>query len=105
MKALIRNLVHKIAQHVHPDKVILFGSQAWGGADKGSDVDLLVIMPSVERPAKRSMMIKRALSSVKAPLDILVRTPLEIEERLALKDPFMTRILEQGKVLYDAQAR
>ena len=42
MKALIRSLVQKIAQNVHPDKVILFGSQAWGGADKESDVDLLV---------------------------------------------------------------
>ena len=37
--------VRRLVDKFHPEKIILFGSQARGTADNRSDVDLLVIYP------------------------------------------------------------
>ncbi|MFQ5628797.1 MAG: nucleotidyltransferase domain-containing protein [bacterium] len=39
----IRRLVDKIVSELSPEKVILFGSYAYGKASEDSDIDLLVI--------------------------------------------------------------
>ena len=43
---LIKEIKNRIVSEVHPEKIILFGSYAYGTPTKDSDVDLLVIMPS-----------------------------------------------------------
>lgn len=45
---LIQEIKNRIVSGVHPEKIILFGSYAYGTPTKDSDVDLLVIMPSDE---------------------------------------------------------
>lgn len=97
----IRAVVDKIVQGFDPEKVILFGSHAYGKPTVDSDVDVLVVMESDERPAARASRIISALTGKTFPMDIIVRTPKELEQRLNVGDFFFKEIVERGKVLYD----
>lgn len=97
----IRKLSEQIAREFHPDKIILFGSHAYGRPGPDSDVDLLVIMRFRGRPVRQAIAILNKLN-VLTPIDLLVRTPEQVQERLALGDQFMREILERGKVMYEA---
>ncbi len=96
----IRAVVDKIVQDFNPDKVILFGSYAYGKPTIDSDVDVLVVLESNERPAARAARIYQAVQGKTFPMDILVRTPQELRDRLESDDGFFKEIIEQGKVLY-----
>ncbi len=98
---LIQDVVQRIVARFAPEKVILLGSHAWGHPRPDSDVDLLVVMESDERPAKRSAKVSMACRPRLLAMDILVRTPAELAERLAVNDPFMRHITEEGQVLYE----
>src|SRR5437868_3341490 len=93
----VQDLARRVAERFHPERIILFGSQAAGRADEGSDVDLLVIMDSPLRAVEQAVAIRRFLN-YRRPLDVLVRAPAEIERRVALGDCFLREILEQGVV-------
>jgi uncharacterized protein len=105
MRTSVRNQIKKLAEQIarefHPDKIILFGSHAYGRPGPDSDVDLLVIMRFRGRPVRQAIAILNKLN-VLTPVDLLVRTPEQVQERLALGDQFMREILERGKVMYEA---
>ncbi|MBN1992578.1 MAG: nucleotidyltransferase domain-containing protein [Anaerolineae bacterium] len=95
----IQAVVEHIAQTFAPEKIILFGSYAYGQPKPWSDVDLLVVTET-EDPKK----LQRDISvSFRDPigLDILVRTPQEIENRISLNDFFLREIVTKGKVLHE----
>ncbi len=97
----INAVVQKIVDEFNPEKVILFGSYAYGKPNIDSDVDMLVILESDERPAPRTSRVLGAILDVKIfAMDLLVRTPQELEHRLAIGDFFMQEVVERGKVLY-----
>ena len=96
----ITGIAKKIAENFNPEKIILFGSYAWGKPDKDSDLDLFVIMESTERPIKRAASLRRVLKDRYVPMDILVRTPDELKHRLNIGDPFIRKILRDGQVIY-----
>jgi hypothetical protein len=99
-RAAIRRYVERVVERFHPDKVILFGSHAYGRPTEDSDVDLLVIMPT-----RRGVNLHdriRWVMPAPFPMDLLVRTPQFVAQRLALGDWFMREILEQGLVLHEA---
>jgi predicted nucleotidyltransferase len=91
----------RIAREFHPDRIVLFGSHARGTAGEDSDVDLLVIMPFEGKAVTKSVEIRLKVRPG-FPVDLLVRTPEKVQERLAMGDGFMREILETGKVLYEA---
>jgi len=97
----IKLLTQQIVQQFHPDRVILFGSYAYGKPKSDSDVDLLVILPFSENPARKSVEI---LNSVRPTfeVDLLARTPQQFTARLALNDFFMREIDEKGIVLHES---
>lgn len=97
----IQRICQRIAQHCKPEKIILFGSHASGQPTSESDVDLLVVMNFAGSPIQQAIKISRELGLV-TPLDLLVRTPEQIQERLRIEDPFMREIVEHGKVMYEA---
>ena len=97
----IRDLCGEIARKFKPEKIILFGSHAYGKARWDSDVDLLVVMPFTGRPANQATRIRSSIDAP-FPIDLLVRTPDQISKRLAMGDFFISEILEHGKVLYEA---
>ncbi len=97
----IREFGKKLGLEFHPQKVILFGSYAYGKPTPDSDVDILVVMPLDGNPIDKSVEMRLKLRPL-FPLDLLVRTPARIKERLALGDDFIKDILDKGKILYEA---
>jgi predicted nucleotidyltransferase len=97
----IRAVADRIAEHFQPEKIILFGSYAYGHPKPESDVDLLVIMDTPLRSRQQRLEISRALSPRPFPLDVVVRTPQELAERIAMGDLFLREITTRGKVLYE----
>ena len=98
---LLSEIVSKIVKHFHPDKVILFGSRAWGEPTKESDLDILVVMDGDGSPIRKAAEISRIARPGFLPMDIIVRTSDEIERRIGIGDPFIKRIMNHGKVLYE----
>jgi len=100
----IQKLVDEIVQGFHPERVILFGSCAYGKADWDSDVDLLVIMNTRKNTLEAAVKIRQAVTH-QFPIDIIVRTPGQIRKRLRWGDSFIREIMEKGKVLYEAPGK
>jgi predicted nucleotidyltransferase len=96
----IKEVSEQIAREFQPQKIILFGSHAYGKPAWDSDVDLLVVMPFKGRPNRQAVKIRSRIDASVA-LDLLVRTPQQISQRLALGDTFMRDIIERGKVVYE----
>jgi predicted nucleotidyltransferase len=101
----IRQAAQKIAEAVHPDKIILFGSFAYGKPTPDSDVDLLVIMESNQSVHTRMVRLSKVLSPRPFPADIITRTPAELRERLEIGDCFFKEIVTKGTVLYERVSR
>jgi predicted nucleotidyltransferase len=101
--AAIRRFGRQIAERFHPEKIILFGSYAYGTPHAESDVDLLVIMPAYD-VVNQSIRICSAFARPFS-LDLMVRTPKQIERGLKDDDWFLREIVEKGKVLYEAPDR
>lgn len=97
----IERFGRRIGEEFDAEKVILFGSYARGNANPDSDVDILVIGPFEGRSVDRSVEIRMKLRPG-FPMDLLVRTPEKVRERIEMGDAFMREILEQGRVLYEA---
>ncbi len=97
----LRKIVRRIAQALQPEKIILFGSYAYGTPTTDSDVDLLVIMETRLLPTERYLAVSRLLRPRPFPVDILVKTPEEIRHALAQGDFFVREILDHGLVLYE----
>jgi len=100
----IRDLSLRIARTFHPLRIVLFGSHAKGEPTDDSDVDLLVILPHTGRPVEKAVEI-RLKTRPQFPLDLIVRTPEAIRERIAQGDTFLRDVLEEGMVLYEADHR
>ncbi len=100
-KTTINQLALTVANQFHPERIILFGSYAYGKPQKGSDLDLLVVLRHVDSSIRTASDIRLALPA-DVPIDIIVRTPERIEERLAMNDYFFREIIERGQVLYAA---
>lgn len=100
----IEEFGRRIGEEFGAEKVILFGSYARGNANPDSDVDILVIGPFTGRAVDKSVEIRMKLRP-RFPLDLLVRTPEKVRERLEMGDSFMREILDQGRVLYEANHR
>jgi predicted nucleotidyltransferase len=91
-----------IADRFRPQKVILFGSYAYGTPNHDSDVDLLVVMPVRGDVVRKAAEIRLSIwdaGLMPHSMDLLVRTPSQVRRRLAMGDSFMREILEKGKVL------
>lgn len=96
----VNGIVERIVTSLAPDKVILFGSYAYGNATPDSDLDLLVIMETDLPPAERNRRVSRLLRPRHLPMDIVVKNPREMQKSLQRVDPFIHEILERGVVLY-----
>jgi len=102
----IRTEIQKITRRVidtyQPEKIILFGSYAYGKPGANSDLDLLIIKKTSERFFDRLVNVRRIVSDPmrSIPFEPIVLTPDEVKERLAIGDQFIEEILTKGEVLY-----
>jgi predicted nucleotidyltransferase len=85
-----------------PEKIILFGSYAYGQPDEESDIDLLIVKDTDKRPIDRWMDVKRLVRDPNRVTSVMpiVYTPQELNDRLARGDFFIREVLERGEVLY-----
>lgn len=100
----IRTVVNQIVDRFKPDKVILFGSHAYGRPTKDSDADILIVMETHKRSIQAAADIAASIDHP-TPLDILVKTPAEISARMLSGDSFLSKVLAEGMVLYEARNR
>ena len=97
----INEIKDKIVREYKPEKIILFGSFAWGEPHEDSDVDLLVVMESNKPRIERQREVLGMIYSSDVPIDVLVHTPEELEESINKKgNLFLEDIVRNGKVLY-----
>lgn len=102
LKEELKKIVENLKNNYDPEKIILFGSLADGKMKKGSDIDLLIIKQTQDDPWTRTKKADRCIEH-HIPVDVLVYTPQEIEDRLSMNDFFVEDIMERGTVLYERQ--
>lgn len=90
----------RIVKEFQPERIILFGSYAYGEPTEGSDVDLLVVLPFEGKAAYKAGEIRSRVRPEFA-IDLIVRTPEQVQDRLAQDDWFMREIFERGRTLYE----
>lgn len=99
--SVISRMVRRIVKQCSPDKVILFGSHATGRAGPDSDVDLLVVMPSVSSKSRQAVDLHMALADFPVAKDIIVTTTSEFEWRKAIPGTIERPAARDGRVLYE----
>jgi predicted nucleotidyltransferase len=91
-----------VVREFRPQKIILFGSYAYGKPTPDSDVDLLVVLPFRGNDVGKAIQIRSRCDASFA-LDLLVRKPEFITERLRERDMFIELVMNQGRVIYESQ--
>jgi len=96
--------IKRIVSELKPEKIILFGSYAYGNPTPDSDVDLFVVIETNGKNKEMHRAVSMLLYPRQFPVDIIIKTPQEVEEALkGGKDNafFIREIVKKGKVLYD----
>ncbi len=93
--------IERIAQLFNPDRIILFGSYARGDAQPGSDLDLLIVLPSIENKRRSAVQIGEALSDLPISKDIVVTTTEEISTRGNVIGSVLRPALREGIPVYE----
>jgi len=100
-RATIQAVAHLIAQKFDPEQIILFGSHARGNAGSHSDIDLLVVLKSLDDWPKRDNPIRRAIGEqFILPVDVLVTTHDRLAEQRNNPYSFVNTALESQEILY-----
>jgi len=98
---LLSKISDRIVEVLHPEKVILFGSHAWGKPRKDSDVDLFVVVSSSDEPAyRRARVVYRGLRDINVPVDVIVQTHDEVARSVSVVASLARKVMEHGRVLY-----
>jgi predicted nucleotidyltransferase len=98
---ILSEIVERLVVEFDPERIILFGSHAWGNPDEDSDIDLLVIVSETnERPIARAVRAHRCLHGISLPMDLIVKTQQEVNRFEKVSSSLEAEILRRGKVLY-----
>ncbi|OIO49048.1 MAG: hypothetical protein CO042_02915 [Parcubacteria group bacterium CG_4_9_14_0_2_um_filter_41_8] len=100
----IKDFTKIIVAKFKPEKVILFGSHAWGKPNKDSDIDLFVVK-NTKSTSKLSEKIDSALWGRTVPIDLIVYTPDLVKRSIEGGNFFIRDIIKKGKVLYEKTNR
>ena len=100
---LLDEVVRRLVDTFHPERIYLFGSHAWGTPGPDSDVDLMVVVrDSDESPARRDARGHLALWDIGVAKDIMVKTHEEFERFVDAPAALENQIAREGKLLYAA---
>lgn len=105
MKVLSQKLLEEIKKRLvcefQPEKIIIFGSHAYGNPSEDSDLDLLVIVSDSDLSVhQRAVRAHLCLSGMGVPKDILVKTRSEIEKAKEVYASLISQILDKGRIIY-----
>ncbi|MFH0937598.1 MAG: nucleotidyltransferase domain-containing protein [Candidatus Daviesbacteria bacterium] len=93
------NSILEPLKKIEPDKIILFGSYAYGNSTKDSDIDLLVVLDTPNSFHQRIQQIRPLLPKNQA-IDLIVLTPTEYQQTKNV-NPLVKEIDTKGKVIYE----
>ena len=97
---VFKEATKRLVTRFHPEKIILFGSQARGTADKHSDIDLLVICPVKKQRIKMMVEMNRTLRELDQAFDILVLSARGYERDRQIPGTLARYVSKEGKILY-----
>jgi len=100
---LLGEIVRRIVEGAHPERIILFGSHAYGMPRRDSDVDLIVVKRDVVSKRKESVRIRKLLRGILLPFDIIVVRPEEFEFYKDEPGSVFKEAFRKGVVIYDAE--
>lgn len=98
---LIKEAVKRIIDGFNPEKIILFGSYAYGHPSPDSDMDLLIVMDTNAQPHKRAVPIRKVLKGIGIPKDVIVKTPDEFERFKDVIGTIIYPAAHKGRLLYE----
>lgn len=100
----LNEIVRRLVADYQPEKIILFGSYAYGEPDEDSDLDMLIVKDTPDCLIDRIFIVHRLVTNAYRNIGFepLVLTPGEIERRVQIGDQFVAEILEKGEILYAA---
>lgn len=98
---LLEGIVKRIVDGYNPDKIILFGSYAYGTPTPDSDIDVFIVKDDSRKGVERFCEVRRISQDIGVSIMPLVFTNAELEKRLKLEDDFILEIVNRGKVLYE----
>ena len=103
IRELILNITNRLIKEYRPEKVILFGSYAYGNPDEDSDIDFLIIKNTKQRPIDRWFEVCEVVSDPerRIPFEPIILTKEELHKRIEIGDQFINEIITKGKVLYE----
>lgn len=99
----VNSLADRIVAKFHPARIVLYGSRAYGRPRPDSDVDILVVMPFEGSAFRQALEIANHLD-LPYSLDVIVRSPEDVERRYRFGDPLIREAIDRGRVLYEAAA-
>ena len=98
----INEIVKRIVDNYHPDKIILFGSYAYGNPTKDSDVDLLVIKNDDAPKIERNRKVRKFLRDMIIPIDVIVKTNEEFNKFKNIIGTIVYPAAKHGKIIYES---
>jgi len=98
---LLQQIKQKIVAAIQPEKIVLFGSYAWGKPTESSDIDLFIIVADTGQPSyKKAREVYRALRGINIPIDVVVQTFGESEDSRRVVTSLTRKVMDEGVVLY-----
>lgn len=95
----------RLIRGLNPERIVLYGSRAFGSFTPGSDVDLLLMADSGADPTVLLRRARQLTSRAFPPIDFVVSTPEQVDDAYAGKSPFLLSILERGVTVYQRPRR
>ncbi len=107
IEPILKEIVEVLVRDYQPETIILYGSYAYGTPTRHSDIDLFIVKETEKGTIDRYVEAARIIFDRNRPLPVqpLVVTPMELEERLNIGDPFFKEILSKGRRLYGRTRR
>jgi predicted nucleotidyltransferase len=101
IESYLKNIVDKIINNFNPVKIILFGSYAYGHPTVDSDMDIMIVMDTDEKPHKRAVSVRKVLKGIGIPKDIIVKTPEEFERFKDIVGTIVYPAAHKGRIIYE----
>lgn len=98
---ILKEVIDRLVRGLQPDRIYLFGSQARGQADEGSDIDLLLVVPDSDLPRhQREALSYDLLWGLRIPVDVIVLTRAEFQRGRRVRTSLPSTVQAEGKLLY-----